>query len=50
MNPHRKHRDDPEWWEMLDWDSMGIEAFNRLRPDIKEKIREAGMAPVEDKQ
>jgi len=31
----------PQWWELLDWDSMGKEAFNRLPEDIKEKIREA---------
>lgn len=29
------------WWDMLDWDSMGEEAFNRLPEEIKQKIRNA---------
>lgn len=31
----------PSWWDMLDWDEMGEEAFNRLPEDIKQKIRNA---------
>lgn len=31
----------PNWWEMLDWDEMGEDAFNRLPEDIKRKIRNA---------
>ncbi len=30
----------PDWWDMLDWDEMGEEAFNRLPENIKMKIRE----------
>ena len=30
----------PDWWEMLDWDEMGQEAFDRLPDEIKQKIAE----------
>ncbi|GAF87022.1 unnamed protein product [marine sediment metagenome] len=29
----------PNWWDLLDWDEMGEEAFNRLPEKIKEKIK-----------
>ena len=29
----------PNWWDLLDWDKMGEEAFNRLPEEIKEKIK-----------
>jgi len=35
----------PEWWEMLDWDSMK-DAFERLPEDIQEKIRQKGLQPT----
>ena len=28
------------WWDLLDWDKMGEEAFNRLPEEIREKIKE----------
>ncbi len=28
------------WWDLLDWDEMGEEAFNRLPEEIREKIKE----------
>ena len=31
----------PEWWEFLNWDEMGKKAFDRLPPEIQQKIREA---------
>ena len=27
------------WWDLLDWDEMGEEAFNRLPEEIKQKIK-----------
>ena len=33
-----------EWWRMLNWDNMP-EAYEKLPEEIKEKIREAGLAP-----
>lgn len=35
-----------EWWHMLDWNTMP-KAWEQLSPEIKEKIREAGLAPKE---
>jgi len=29
----------PNWWDLLDWDEMGEEAFNRLPKEIKQKIK-----------
>ena len=30
----------PNWWELLDWNKMGQEAFDRLPEEIKQKINE----------
>ena len=38
----------PNWWDMLDWDSMGKKAWNRLPDDIKNKLRDSGKAPEFD--
>jgi len=38
-----------EWWEMLDWNEMK-NAWILLSDEIKEKVREAGMAPDCDVQ
>ena len=35
----------PNWWEMLDWNEMK-NTWELLSEDIKNEIREAGMAPV----
>jgi hypothetical protein len=37
-----------EWYEMLDWDAIGEESWNRLSPSIKKKIRELELAPKFD--
>jgi len=29
----------PNWWDLLDWDELGEEAFNRLPEEIKQKIK-----------
>ena len=29
----------PNWWDLLDWDEMGEEAYNRLPEEIKQKIK-----------
>jgi hypothetical protein len=34
----------PEWWEMLDWGEMP-QVWKTLPEEIKEQIREAGLAP-----
>ncbi len=35
-----------KWWHMLDWNTMP-KAWEHLNPEIKEKIKEAGLAPKE---
>lgn len=37
-----------EWYEMLDWDAIGEDGWNRLSPSIKKKVRELGSAPKFD--
>ena len=32
----------PDWWDLLDWNEMGQEAFDRLPDEIKQKIRASG--------
>jgi len=34
----------PEWWEMLDWKKMK-DAYDKLPGEIREKIRQSGLAP-----
>ena len=29
----------PEWWELIDWNSLPREVFEKLPDEIKEKIR-----------
>ncbi len=36
-----------KWWEMLDWNRMD-KTWMKLSEDIKNKIREAGLAPHND--
>jgi len=36
-----------EWWEMLEWESMES-TWYKLSDEIKNKIREAGLAPSYD--
>lgn len=40
---------EPEWWRMLDWNKMK-NAWILLSDDIKDKVREAGLAPEEEKK
>ena len=35
-----------EWWEMLNWEKMK-KTWKLLPPELKEKIREKGLAPKE---
>lgn len=35
---------DAEWWRMVKWDTMP-ETWGKLSSEIKEEIREAGLAP-----
>ena len=36
-----------EWWEMLEWENMES-TWHKLSDEIKNKIREAGLAPSYD--
>jgi len=38
------HLEKAEWWEMLDWKNMR-DAYSKLPEEVKEKIRQAGIAP-----
>lgn len=38
------HLVTPKWWELLDWNTM-TDAFLRLPNNIREEIKEAGLAP-----
>ena len=37
-----------EWYEMLDWDSISEDCWNKTSPSIKKKVRELGLAPKYD--
>ena len=39
----------PEWWEMLDWNEMK-KAWITLPEETKELIREAGLAPDDERE
>lgn len=39
---------EPEWWRMLDWNEMK-NAWILLPDDIRDKVRQAGLAPEEKK-
>jgi hypothetical protein len=32
----------PEWWELIDWKKLHA-AFDKLPPDVQNKIRQAGL-------
>ena len=40
-------RKEIEWWEMLEWENMES-TWHKLSNEIKNKIREAGLAPSYD--
>jgi hypothetical protein len=37
----------PRWYELLDWSKMS-DAYEKLPPEIKEKIKQSGIMPESD--